>query len=263
MTEVVKVKFKNNGQTYLFDINGLTPKINDKVIVESERGKFVAVVSSKIIKIDEKIMEIPIKKIIKLATNKDVKINEKNERDANEALKKCRELSNKLNVNINPTQAEYTFDKDKLIINFVSEKRVDFRELARALAGQYRTRIELRQIGVRDKAKEVGGIGSCGRQLCCKLYLKQFDSVSINMAKNQSIALNPNKINGACGRLLCCLKYENENYTENKKKLPKCGTKLKENIKVATVIKINYLTGKYIVEYENKEQEIKDIYECN
>ncbi len=263
MEKAVKVAFSENGQTYLFNINTSLPEKNDKVIVETERGKFLGYVKSNILDIDEKLLEKPLKKIIKIASNKEYKIFLKNMSESKLVLKKSRDLAKKLKVKINPTQAEYTIEKDKLIIYFVSDSRVDFRELARALAAEYRTRIELRQVGVRDKAKEVGGLGSCGRTLCCKLYLKNFDSVSISMAKNQSIALNPNKINGACGRLLCCLRYENENYSENKKRLPKCGARKKTNNEEVVVVEINPLSGKYKVQTTNKEIIEKDIYESN
>ena len=149
-------------------------------------------------------------------------------------------------------EASYTFDRKKLVFKFVADERVDFRELAKLLAAKYKTRIELRQIGVRDKAKEIGGIGPCGRILCCSSFLTNFESVSINMAKNQGIALNPTKINGVCGRLLCCLNYENEQYMEVRKNIPDVGKKVKINGKEGKVISSEPLAGKYKVFVDNE-----------
>ena len=157
-------------------------------------------------------------------------------------------MANKHKLKISVIDAAYSFDRDQLLFHFVADSRVDFRELARALASKYRTRIELRQIGVRDKAKQIGGIGSCGQKLCCNRFLKEFESVSINMAKNQNIALNPTKINGSCGRLLCCLKYENDTYSVNKRDLPKLGKKIKVKEGEGTVVSLDVLNRTYTLE---------------
>ena len=149
-------------------------------------------------------------------------------------------------------KAEFTFDRSQLLINFFSEERVDFRELAKQMASIYKTRIEFRQVGIRDKARIVGGIGPCGRKLCCSSYLHDFDTISISMAKNQMIALNPNKINGVCGRLLCCLNYEDELYKEYRKLIPNVGKKVIIDDKEAKVVQVDLYNQKYVVEFEDK-----------
>ena len=149
--------------------------------------------------------------------------------------------------------ANFTFDKEQLMYHFLSDSRIDFRNLAKELAGIFKTRIELRQIGVRDKAKEIGGIGPCGRTLCCTDYLVNFDSVSINMSKNQNLSLNPNKINGSCGRLLCCLTYENDVYEEYRKSLPNLGDKVKYNEKNGKVVELNILKKSYTILTDDDE----------
>ena len=160
----------------------------------------------------------------------------------------CKELIKKYNLNMMVLDAHYTFEKEQLIFRFLSDSRIDFRDLAKELAGKFRTRIELHQIGARDKAKEIGGCGQCGQKMCCARFLTDLDSVSINMAKNQNIALNPSKINGVCGRLLCCLKYEDDNYKECRKKLPKIGHTVKTEKGEGKVISLDVLKGIYQVD---------------
>lgn len=164
----------------------------------------------------------------------------RNIQDEKKALEKCRELALKENLNMTIIDANYNFDKSQLIFRFLADERIDFRKLAKDLASNLKTRIELRQIGVRDKAKEIGGIGPCGRILCCSSFLTNFESVSINMAKNQGIALNPTKINGVCGRLLCCLNYENEQYMEVRKNIPDVGKKVKIMVKRERLFLLNH-----------------------
>ena len=171
----------------------------------------------------------------------------KNIEDARVALEKCRSIVMKNNLNMNIIDATYNFDKSQLLFRFLSDERVDFRNLAKELGAKLRTRIELRQIGIRDKAKEIGGIGPCGRFLCCSTFLINFDTVSISMAKNQGLALNPTKINGVCGRLLCCLNYENEQYLEARKDIPDVGKKVMINGKEGKVITSEPLLYKYKV----------------
>ena len=170
------------------------------------------------------------------------------------ALKKCREmvLVNKLCMSI--LDANYNFDRSQLMFRFIADERVDFRQLAKDLGSIFHSRIELRQIGIRDKAKEVGGLGPCGRALCCTSYLKNFDSITINMAKNQNVSLNPTKINGVCGRLLCCLKYENDYYVGINKQKPKVGSVINYMDKKGKVISVDLLKKKYVLELENKEK---------
>ena len=168
-------------------------------------------------------------------------------KDASKALIKCNELILQYNLDMKVIDACYTFDREQLIFRFLADERVDFRQLAKDLGALFKTRIELRQVGIRDKAKEIGGIGPCGRQLCCNNFLTEFDSVSINMAKNQNLSLNPTKINGVCGRLLCCLKYENENYNEYKKGLPEIGKKIKNDMGEGKVISVDVFKKNYTV----------------
>ena len=176
--------------------------------------------------------------------------------DAKIALEKCKELVIKNNLNMTILDANYNFDKSQLLFRFLADERIDFRNLARELGSRLKTRIELRQIGIRDKAKEIGGIGPCGRRLCCSTFLTSFDSVSISMAKNQGLALNPTKINGVCGRLLCCLNYENDQYVAAKKNIPDVGKIVVVDGKDGKVISSDPLIGKYKVLVDNEVIEV-------
>ena len=187
------------------------------------------------------------KDVIRVATKTDYKKYLSNIKDAKKALVKCNELVDKYGLLMKIIDVNYTFDREQLIFRFLSDDRVDFRQLAKDLGSIYKTRIELRQVGIRDKAKEIGGIGPCGRKLCCNSFLTEFDSVSINMAKNQNLSLNPSKINGVCGRLLCCLKYENDIYTEYKKDLPDVGNKIKTDEYEGKVISVDVFNKVYKV----------------
>jgi len=201
-------------------------------------------------------------KLIRVANSKDINKNKKNNIDSQKALIKCRELIKKYNLNMSLYSSYYTFDRDKLIFKFTSDDRIDFRELAKELANIYHTRIELKQVGVRDKAKELGGCGQCGKELCCKSFLNEFNSVSINMAKNQNIALNPSKINGICGRLLCCLKYEDSCYKECLKRLPKVGKNIKTKKGNGKVISVDPLNEKYSIINDEKIIIECDVNDC-
>lgn len=239
--------FKDGNKTYYFSPNGIELHNEDKVIVDTERGMQLAKVVGEIEKIEEKKLVSKLKGVLRKATPDDIKQNEKNIKDAERALDKCKELVEKNKLEMKIIDASFTFDRSQLLFRFLSDNRVDFRVLAKDLAAIYKTRIELRQVGVRDKAKEVGGIGQCGREFCCAKFLNDFDSVSINMAKNQQIALNPSKINGVCGRLLCCLKYEDETYRNSKKNLPSIGSKVKLKEGEGSVVSIDVLNEKYVV----------------
>ena len=247
MVDVVSISFKNGNKSYFFSPNGLKLKKGMNVIVETERGIQFAYVDDDISQIEEKKLTSPLKSVIRIATKDDKYQNEKNLEYAEKAKAKCEELVKKEGLDMKIIDAMYTFDRSQLVFRFLADNRIDFRNLAKDLASIYKTRIELRQVGVRDKAKEVGGIGSCGRRFCCSMFLHDFDSVSINMAKDQGIALNPNKINGACGRLLCCLKYENDNYKDLKGKFPKIGAKVKTKEGEGSIVSINMLKGIYVV----------------
>lgn len=220
---VVGVSFDNDKKIHYFKNKNLDLKIGMNVIVKTERGNEFGKVELPSFEIDEKIKKQVLYDVIRIASKKDCTYYKNILADQEEALKKCRELANKMNLNMQIMDANFTFDKNQLLFRFISDERIDFRNLAKELANIYKTRIELRQIGVRDRAKEVGGCGLCGLTFCCCRFNSDFSSVSINMAKNQNISLNPNKINGVCGRLLCCLRYEDDMYKDYKKNFPKIG----------------------------------------
>lgn len=214
-------KIEKEGKTYYFEVENLMNiQSGNQVVADTKRGIIlVESVTEESIKEGEYIDILG--KIIRIATEQDIKNNEKNGKDCLLAIEKCQELINHYHLNMKIVSASFTLDRKQLLFNFTSDERVDFRSLAKDLGSLYRTRIELRQIGARDKASIIGGIGPCGRLLCCSKFLYNFESVSINMAKNQNIALNPSKINGVCGRLLCCLKYEDDDYTQAKNQYKK------------------------------------------
>ena len=243
---IVGIKLNDNGKTYFFNSNGFSLNNGDNVIVETEKGyQFGYVVD---INVDvSKNNSLEYKNVIRIANKSDNKKNEKNINDALKAVIKCNELIERYGLEMKIIDASYTFDREQLIFRFISDNRVDFRQLAKDLGSIFKTRIELRQVGIRDKAKEIGGFGPCGRKLCCNNFLIEFDSVSINMAKNQNLSLNPTKINGVCGRLLCCLKYENDNYTEYKKGLPDVGHKVKTEKGEGKVISVDVFKKNYKV----------------
>ena len=224
MSSIVGVTFKENSKIYFFENVDIELKEGDYVIVDTDKGKQIGKIAVE--KVDSLNVKEDLKMVLRKASKSDLKKDEKNQIDAKEALKKAISISKKLNLNMKFTEASYNFDRSQLLLYFVSDTRIDFRDLAKELASLYKTRIELRQIGVRDKAKETSGLGQCGRELCCSCFLNDLDSVSISMAKNQNLALNPSKINGQCGRLLCCLKYEDDCYKECRKCLPKLGSKV-------------------------------------
>lgn len=235
--KIVGVKFNNNTKVYYFNSNGLDLKVNLTVIVNTDKGlKFGKIVEI----VDSKRENDAYPEVVRVATKKDFQQHLRNIQDEKKALEKCRKLALKENLNMTIIDANYNFDKSQLIFRFLADERIDFRKLAKDLASNLKTRIELRQIGVRDKAKEIGGIGPCGRILCCSSFLTNFESVSINMAKNQGIALNPTKINGVCGRLLCCLNYENEQYMEVRKNIPDVGKKVKIMVKRERLFLLNH-----------------------
>ncbi len=227
-------------------------EIGSFVVLQLEKGEKLAKVTSKLHNNIEFDTKINFNRIIRNATSKDIKNDKQNINDSEKALKKAKELSKKQGLNMNILNADFMLDRSQLTLNFTADDRIDFRELAKSLASIYKTRIELRQIGVRDKAKEIGGIGPCGRFLCCNLFLNEFESVSINMAKNQYISLKPDKINGICGRLLCCLNYEDEQYTEEKTKYPPIGTILNYNKTKVKVVSHNLFNNSFIVENQDK-----------
>lgn len=221
MITVVGVRFKRSGKIYYFDPNDLDIKADDNIIVETARGvEFGScVIGPKEIK--EEDVVTPLKNVIRKATEEDIQKHNENKKREQEALTLCTEKIEKHKLPMKLIDVEYTFDNNKIIFYFTAEGRVDFRELVKDLASVFRTRIELRQIGVRDEAKMVGGLGPCGRPMCCSSFLGDFAPVSIKMAKEQNLSLNPTKISGICGRLMCCLNYEQSTYEDIKKELPK------------------------------------------
>lgn len=226
-------------------------KINkgNTVVIQTEFGLFIGKVMYKKQVNNNESEKYP--SIIRIARKNDFISKDHNTKDAFQALLKCRNLVKKNNLDMKIIDSFYTLDRDKLIFRFTSHNRIDFRDLAKELAKIYKVRIELRQIGVRDETSIVGGLGPCGRPLCCSLFLDDFNSVSINMAKNQNISLNPAKINGLCGRLLCCLKYENEEYCRCKLNMPKMGDEIETEYGIGTVIGLDILNQKYKVDVPN------------
>lgn len=249
--KVCGVIFKENSKVYNFDPKDFQINKGDYVIVITERGEQIG----KIATIEDKEVKNTLKEVVRIATEKDYNQYLTNLKDAQMALKDAKAEAARLNLKMQLVDSEFTFDRKQLYINFVADERIDFRELVKFLASKYKTRIELHQMGARDKAKKIGGIGICGRKLCCSKYLTKMDTISINMAKNQNIALTPSKINGCCGRLLCCLAYEDEIYKENKEKLPKIGSKVKVDGQTGVVTSVNVLNKKYKVSFENEVKE--------
>ena len=252
MIEVVEVTFKDNGKAYYFDPKDYKLKKNVTVIVETDQGLQFGKVKEANVKINPKALKSPLKEVVRISSKEDYKKHRKNLKDAKEALNNCKRIVEESNLPMSIVDATYTFDRDKLIFRFLADNRVDFRDLVKKIASIYKVRIELRQIGVRDKAKEVGGCGICGQKLCCQRFLNDLDTVSISQAKNQNLSLNPSKINGVCGRLLCCLKYEDDNYTKCRKCLPKIGDKIKTEEGEGTVIGLDILKQQYKVDVPNK-----------
>ncbi|SFS87207.1 PSP1 domain-containing protein [Marininema halotolerans] len=226
MLSVVGVRFRQAGKIYYFNPGELDISRDDPVIVETVRGIEYGTVVTGIRYVTEDEVVLPLKSVIRKASSDDTELMEKNQQAAHDALAVCLEKIQHHSLEMKLVDAEYTFDRNKIIFYFTADGRVDFRELVRDLASVFRTRIELRQIGVRDEAKMLGGIGPCGRILCCSSFLGDFEPVSIKMAKDQSLSLNPAKISGLCGRLMCCLKYENDNYVEAKKEMPDIGARV-------------------------------------
>ena len=223
MTTIIGVRFKSNGKMYYFDPQGLEIAPGTGVIVETARGvEYGDCVQGNTDVPDQQVVQ-PLKRVVRVATETDMKTLERNKKRADEAFIICKQKIEDRGLEMNLVTAECTFDMNKLLFYFTADGRVDFRELVKDLASVFRTRIELRQIGVRDEAKMIGGLGCCGRELCCSSYLDDFHPVSINMAKDQNLSLNPAKISGVCGRLMCCLKNEQETYEELNRNLPGIG----------------------------------------
>ena len=261
MTRVIGVRFRPAGKIYYFAPGKFHIRQGDKVIVETARGiEFGTVVTGPKEVKDEEVMQ-PLKSVIRIATEEDKRAEEKNREQEKEAFEICLEKIRKHNLDMKLINAEYTFDNNKVLFYFTADGRIDFRELVKDLAAVFRTRIELRQIGVRDETKIRGGIGICGRPLCCHTYLSEFAPVSIKMAKEQNLSLNPTKISGVCGRLMCCLTNEEETYEELNSRLPAIGDTVTTNEglkgEVQSVSVLRQLV-KVVVTLENDEKEIRE-----
>ena len=265
MKRIIGVRFKRLGKIYFFDPKWLEVKKGESVIVETAQGEEIAEVVVPNRMIEEEKVVAPLKKVLRLASPRDIKQAEECKKKEKEAFELCNKKIKEHNLQMTLTDVEYKFDNSKILFYFTADGRVDFRDLVRDLAAIYKTRIELRQIGVRDEVKRIGGNGVCGRELCCCSFLRDFETVSIKMAKEQNISLNPSKISGNCGRLMCCLKYEQEVYEDKLKKMPNIGAIVKtpdgqgevDGIEpLKEVVKVKIKNGEI---YKFKRYEIKDI----
>ncbi len=243
MVEVIGIRFKESGKTYYFEPNGNKAKINDYAVVETARGLEFGKVAQENKSVPESELVPPLRPVVRIATEADLKTYEQIKTKEADALKICQNkvLSHELEMKL--VEAEYTFDMSKLTFYFTADGRIDFRELVKDLASTFKTRIELRQIGIRDETKFMGGLGVCGRPFCCSTFLPDFCQVSIKMAKEQSLSLNSSKISGACGRLMCCLRFEHEAYVQEIKLTPPVGASVRTGEGVGDVVETSPLTG--------------------
>lgn len=253
MIKVVGIRFKKAGKIYYFDPQDNIVEVEDSVIVETARGIEYGKVVTGVKYVTEDEIVAPIKPVLRKATQKDEKNYEKNKQKEIKAMEVCKEKVEKHGLDMKLIDVEYTFDNNKVIFYFTAEGRVDFRELVKDLASIFKIRIELRQIGVRDEAKMLGGLGPCGISLCCSKWLGDFEPVSIKMAKEQNLSLNPSKISGICGRLLCCLKYEQDFYEEACKKLPSQGQRVDTQDGKGEIFKINILAESVVVKLDGED----------
>ncbi|MDP2425903.1 MAG: stage 0 sporulation family protein [Candidatus Izemoplasmatales bacterium] len=246
---VVPIQFARLGKQYYFDAVHFDVKQGDKVVVETIRGLELGFAMKPPFMIDEKELVSPLKPIIRVATSEDYEAYLSHKAEEPEALKKCANVVRKSNLEMKLLQCEYTLDKQKLIVYFTAEGRIDFRDLVKDLANIFRVRIELRQVGARDGARVLGGIGPCGLLTCCTTFLGEFETVSIRMAKNQNLSLNPTNISGLCGKLLCCIQYEDENYKEYRKTMPKQDSLVSTPDGKGKVVQLNFLNQEVKVQF--------------
>ncbi len=251
--KAIRVKFKPVGKRYFFGTAGYSLKDQDAVVVNTIRGTELGFCCGEVFELNEKDLTAELKDIVRIATKQDIEAYEKNKLDEPKIIQKTKELAKEFMLQIKVLEAEYTLDRSKLIIYFESENRIDFRELVKRLAEVYHTRIELRQVGSRDGAKVFGGIGPCGLIVCCRTFITEFDNVSVKMAKNQNLSLNPVKISGNCGKLLCCINYENELYKELRKFAPDIGDIVKTQDGPAKVLSCDVLNKTCKVRYIEEE----------
>ncbi len=259
MIEVIGIRFKKAGKIYYFNPNGITAEFGDKIIVETVRGIEIGIVEVPSKELKEESFVMKLKPVVRKATQDDLDQYAENKKKEKEAEEIFIKKSVKHNLEMNLVDTEYTFDRSKLIFYFTADGRIDFRELVKELAAIFRTRIELRQIGVRDEAKTMGGIGSCGRPLCCSTWLGDFQSVSIKMAKDQNLSLNPTKISGICGRLFCCLNYEHQVYEGIIKEMPNVGSIVQTPDGKGKVIETKTILEEVKVQVENKKADTIEV----
>lgn len=257
MIAVVGVRFKKAGKIYYFDPDNIEIKKGDNVIVETARGLEFGEVVIGLREVEDKDIVSPLKKVLRIATNEDQAQNQYNKGREKEAFTLCLNKIEEHKLPMKLIDVEYTFDNGKIIFYFVADGRIDFRELVKDLAAIFRTRIELRQIGVRDESKCIGGLGPCGRSMCCSSFLGDFEPVSIKMAKEQNLSLNPTKISGVCGRLMCCLNYEQCTYEDIRKKMPTIGSIVKTEDGEGEVVENNILSENVKVKILNKFDEVE------
>ena len=263
MIEVVSIKFKNRGKAYSFDPRGLTVKAGDKLVVETAKGLELADCCHGNHTVEDTAVVLPLRPVIRLATKDDLRVAEINVKREAEAVQICRQKITEHGLDMKLVDAECSFEGNKITFFFTSEGRVDFRELVKDLAAIFRTRIELRQIGVRDEAKMVGGIAICGRPYCCGQFLEDFQPVSTKMAKMQSLSLNPTKISGSCGRLMCCLRYEQEAYEDLIKKVPKQGAFVETKDGYGTAVQVSLLRQCVKVRLDGDNDDTLHLYKAN
>jgi len=239
--KVIGIRFKQAGKKYYFDPKNLELPFGLRVVVETVRGLEIGEVIEEVKTLDDTDLHATLKPVIRIATDKDLSKRHRNQEDIPNVMSVCKYFIKKHKLQMKLLDAEYMLDRSKLVVYFTAEGRVDFRELVKDLANEFHVRIELRQVGARDGAKFIGGIGPCGYLLCCNTFLGEFESVSIRMAKNQNLSLNPTNISGLCGKLLCCIRYENETYINNRKELPKMMSQVETPDGKGTVISVNVL----------------------
>ena len=261
MTEIIGVRFKNAGKTYYFSPGAHKLTVGQRVVVETARGiECGSVVIANRMMPDEQIV-VPLKEIIRPADDKDLRVIEENAAKEREAFRVCQEKIAAHRLNMHLVDVEYTFGGSKILFYFTADGRIDFRELVKDLASIFRTRIELRQIGVRDESKMLGGLGICGRPFCCSTFLGDFQPVSIKMAKEQNLSLNPTKISGTCGRLMCCLKYEQEAYEDLLRSTPRVGSQVLTPDGNGVVTEVSLLTGMLKVQLDRAEDRAAVVYQ--
>lgn len=261
MTEVISVKFKNHGKSYYFDPKGARVCSGDKVVVETAKGLELAECSRENHEVDDKTVVQPLRPVVRAATEADLRVAEINQKREKEAFGICERKIAEHGLDMKLVDVECNFEGNKTTFFFTSDGRVDFRELVKDLAGIFRNRIELRQIGVRDEAKMLGGLGICGRPYCCSQFMDDFQPVSTKMAKVQNLSLNPTKISGSCGRLMCCLRYEQEAYEDIVKKMPKLGAYVETPVGYGTVVQVNLLREQIKVKLDSGGDDGFRVYE--